>query len=134
MQSVRCLRGKRVTDWDLVIPQIASAIRSTVNRSTGYTPNKLMLGREVFKPVDLVFGLNQQYSKSSTVSDYVAELEERMRFSHQIARENLDGNIKINKRDYDKKVFQTKYEVGDLVYLRDDSVKKGISKKIETNF
>ena len=30
------------------------AIRSTVNRQTGFTPNFLMLGREVLQPIDLM--------------------------------------------------------------------------------
>ena len=33
---------------------IASAIRSSVNRHTGFTPNKMMLGREVMTPPGLL--------------------------------------------------------------------------------
>ena len=32
------------------------AIRATVNRSTGFTPNRMMLGREVMMPLDLMLG------------------------------------------------------------------------------
>ena len=32
------------------------AIRATVNRSTGFTPNGMMLGREVMMPLDLMSG------------------------------------------------------------------------------
>jgi len=32
------------------LPQLAGAMRASVNRSTGFTPNKLMLGREVTQP------------------------------------------------------------------------------------
>ena len=31
-------------------------IRTTVNRSTGFTPNRMMLGREVMMPLDLMLG------------------------------------------------------------------------------
>ena len=55
LQMIRCLRDKNIRNWDLYLPQLSGAIRATRNRSTGFTRNKLMLGREVFKPSDLVF-------------------------------------------------------------------------------
>jgi hypothetical protein len=39
-----------------LIPQLAGALRSSVNRSTGYTPNMMMLGREIGLPAELMFG------------------------------------------------------------------------------
>ena len=33
---------------------VGMAIRSTVNRQTGFTPNSLMLGRELLQPIDLM--------------------------------------------------------------------------------
>ena len=32
------------------------AIRATVNISTGFTPNRIMLGREVMMPLDMMLG------------------------------------------------------------------------------
>ena len=64
---LRCLRERNIRNWDVYLPQIAGAIRSTVNRSTGFTPNKLiMLGREVFKPVDAVFGVGRSNQNPKT--------------------------------------------------------------------
>ena len=42
--AVRCYIGKSQNQWDKHPSQIAGAIRSTVNQSTGFTANKLMLG------------------------------------------------------------------------------------------
>ena len=47
LQMLHCLREKNIHDWDTSLSQIAGAIRSTLNRSTGFTPNKLTLAREV---------------------------------------------------------------------------------------
>lgn len=55
LDGVRCFVDTLQNNWDRHLPQLASAIRSSVNRHTGYTPNKLMLGREVSVPTDLVF-------------------------------------------------------------------------------
>ena len=32
------------------------ALHASVNRNTGFTPNQLMLGRDVILPVDIVMG------------------------------------------------------------------------------
>ena len=58
LQMLRCLREKNIRGWDICLFQIAGAIRLTVNRSTGFTLNKLMLAREVNKPVDVISGVN----------------------------------------------------------------------------
>ena len=42
-------------DWDSALPYVMAAYRSSRNESTGYTPNNLMLGREVRTPMDIVF-------------------------------------------------------------------------------
>ena len=48
-----------IKDWDVYLPQIAEAMCATVSRSTGFTANKLMLGREVNKSADLLFGVDK---------------------------------------------------------------------------
>lgn len=44
MDAVRCFIGTHQKRWDIFLPQIAGALRASVNRSTGFTPNRLMLG------------------------------------------------------------------------------------------
>ena len=59
LQMIRCLLERNIKDWDVYLPQIAGAMRATVSRSTGFTANKLMLGREVNKSADLLFGVDK---------------------------------------------------------------------------
>ena len=42
--AIRRFIDTKQTNWDDYISLIASAIRSSVNRHTGFTPNKMMLG------------------------------------------------------------------------------------------
>ena len=79
LQMIRCLRDKNISDWDLYLPHISSAIRSTVNRSSGFAPNKLMLGREVHKPVHVLFCVDQANCCSRTMAEYVVFLEKPWR-------------------------------------------------------
>ena len=54
LQILRCFIRGQHEDWDLHLATVGMAIRSTVNRQTGFTPNFLMLGRKVLQPIDLM--------------------------------------------------------------------------------
>ena len=40
--------------WDDFVGILIRDIRATVNRSTSFTPNRMMLGRQVMMPLDLM--------------------------------------------------------------------------------
>ena len=88
-----------------------------------------MLGREVNKPVHVHFGMSSPVSGSG--SEYIKRLDFVMRETHRIARENLKGTLLHRKRDYDVKLKQESYEVGDFVYKLNNATKKGVSKKLQ---
>ena len=130
LQTIRCcLRGCQNT-WDEDLPLLASAVRSMVNRQTGYTANMLMLGREVTKPVDILFGIKDSLTTPPSMPAYVKQLEERLNRVHQTARENLQTVQARQKRDYDLKLAERTYERGDLVYKVKSSSKIGQSRKL----
>ncbi len=43
-------------EWDLMVPYAVMAYRATKDSSTGFTPNMMLFGREITKPIDLVAG------------------------------------------------------------------------------
>ena len=45
------------SDWDDHLPYVMAAYRATQHKSTGLTPNLLMLNREIDCPLDLMVGL-----------------------------------------------------------------------------
>ncbi|XP_062617287.1 uncharacterized protein LOC134278991 [Saccostrea cucullata] len=132
LQSIRCyLKNVRFQrQWDRHLQLIAGAIRATVNRQTGFTANKMMLGREILLPVDIMMGVGEN-QQPRVPSDYVEELEEVMSQVHTIARENLHGAQMRQKRTYDLQLHNHTYDVGDLVYMIDSSTKIGRSKKLQ---
>jgi transposase InsO family protein len=131
LQMLRCLRDKNIKNWDLYVPQLCGAIRSTLNRSTGFTPNKLMLGREVFKPCNLVFGVPNDDRLPRSPEVYVRDMEDILRQVHAVARENLQQSVSVNKRDYDLRIRQAQYDVGDFVYVLNNHPTPGISRKLQ---
>ena len=45
--KIRCYLGIMQTHWDNELSIIGMALRAIVNRTTGFTPNMMMLRREV---------------------------------------------------------------------------------------
>jgi len=43
-------------DWDNHLPIVMAAYRASPHGSTGYSPNRLFLGRETRMPLDLIIG------------------------------------------------------------------------------
>jgi hypothetical protein len=118
MDAVRCYIDKAQDRWDEHLAQIAGGLRSAVNRSTGFTANKLMLGREVNTPAHLIYPL-PLHAEEPYPDTYMADLQKSMLLAQETARSQLRTTEKRLKRDYDLKVRSHIYEVGDFVYLLD---------------
>jgi hypothetical protein len=124
MNAVRCYINKAQDRWDEYLAQIAGALRSAVNCSTGFTANKLMLGREVNTPAHLLYPPPPR-AEEQDMDVYVADLQKSMLLDHETARSQLRTTEKRLKRDYDLKIRSHTYEVGDFVNLLDTATVKG---------
>ena len=132
LQILRCFMVDHYTDWDIFMPLVASAIGSTVNRSTGFTPNYLMLGREVMQPLDLMLArISENKDGVDNTVDYVKQYQEAFQKAHEIARETLKQSQIRQKRDYDTRTKYRKYNVGDIVLRIRDAGVIGISRKLQ---
>ncbi len=74
-------------DWDLYLPLLTAAYRSTIHPATGYTPNMMMFGRAVHLPVDLLFPIPTMEIPENAV-EYVTQLRARLEKCY-----HLLGNI-----------------------------------------
>ncbi len=116
------------TDWDKYLPFVGMAYRSSVQASTGETPNMMMTGREVRLPVDLVVGAVPDEPGCAT--DYAEGLRERVRAIHERARHALKANMRRQKRNYDRLAHGPIYRVGQFVWLLTKYRKAGLTKKL----
>ena len=73
----------------------------------------MLLGREVTEPIELVAGLPLDHAK--THPQCVAQLRDILELAHQIAREVLSQSVEHAKKQYDKNVARTHYNVSDTV-------------------
>jgi len=98
------LLGRGQEEWDVVLPQVIRAYRSTPHTSTGETPNLLMLGRETRVPEHLTYHIPEQ---DYSIHEYASELVEKMRVAHEILREK---QWQVRQED---SVEPPLYQVGD---------------------
>jgi len=109
-----------------------AAIRASKSAQTGFTPNLMMLGREVFQPLDLILGTPKLSCEKRKVSQYIKELMETLNIAHDIARENLKTTQERQKRTYDLYNNHKSYNIGDVVYKLDQATKLGQSSKLKS--
>jgi hypothetical protein len=74
MQMVGCYIEKKNKLCDRDLPRLAMALHSMVNRQTGYTPNRLMLGRETVQPIHILLGTNQERMERFDLDSWIARL------------------------------------------------------------
>ncbi|VDI19598.1 Hypothetical predicted protein [Mytilus galloprovincialis] len=118
---IRCFIEKNCRNWDRDLPFLSMAMHSMVNRQTGFTPNQMMLGRETIQPVHLLLGMPQYGQNRMTPNVWVKHLVGRMQKIHEFARHSLHTSQLRQKRDYDLRVVEHKYQPGDLVYKEDST-------------
>ena len=116
-------------DWDIYLSYMDVALRATVNASTGFTPNMMMLGREVTLPLDLLAGATPWADPAPSVP-LVNQIQNQLRDVHHFARSQLQAELLKRKRLYDRQRLEVTYDVGDAVYLLNSTTKKGRSKKL----
>ena len=105
-------------------------IRSIINSQTDFTPNFLMLGREVLQPIDLMLHPGEEEDQGN-VGTYTARHQEAMRTGHREARQKLQQTQQRHKKDYDLHLEERKYFVCDAVYRFNRSIVLGQSKKLQ---
>ena len=120
-------------DWDLYLPLLTMAYYSSVDESTGFSPNEKMLGREALSPLNLV--IRQTGPSGNSTTEYAAKLSKQMEWIHQFARQHLKLSSDCKKRNYDHRpINQHQYHRGDAIWLYSPQKKKGICHKLMPHF
>lgn len=118
-------------DWDLYLDFLTMAYNSTPHESTGISPHKLVYGQEKRLPLEIITEpIDENTEEPQFASDYVQELEERLRKAHDYARQHLKISAERQKLLYNARVKPKNYEVGDLVWRNQKKNTPGLKLKI----
>ena len=120
-RTLNTMLGKVVSDsqrdWDDKLPAVMAAYRASPHEATGYSPNRLFLGREVRMPLDLVMGLPSHESQQDrSIDEFVQKTQEQMADAYDAARRHLGVAAQRRKDAYDIRVQQHDLKVGDWVW------------------
>ena len=119
-------------NWDEYLPYLMLAYRTSKHSSTQVTPCKMMFGRDVTLPVDLVEPIPEKYKVDRIEPcQYVKELEGKLSVVHEFARQKLKCASEIQKYYYDMKSFGSRFKVGDVILLYHPLKKIGITPKLQ---
>ncbi|KAL5015610.1 hypothetical protein ScPMuIL_007309, partial [Solemya velum] len=90
------------SDWDLHLPTVTMAYRSSIHETTGVTPNFMMLGREINTPLNIMVELPSDLPKTSV--EFVAKMQEKFQSSFDLVRNQVSTQQRRQKLNYDKKI------------------------------
>ena len=92
---IKTFVNKNVTNWDEYIDLLLAAYRSTPHPATGFSPNYMMLGREVNIPLNLMFRSHENITQNN--KDYISTIKSHFQNVYEIARENLKKTMQKDK-------------------------------------
>lgn len=114
--------------WDTHLQLFLMAYRTAEHRSTKTSPSKIIFGRNIRLPCDILFGVKPEAEQCLT--DYVVCLEKKMADIHNSARSSLKINSNNMKARYDKKSNSSGFQPNEQVWLFNPSRKKGTCSKL----
>ena len=115
-------------NWDDKLQFVMMAYRSTDHETTGVSPNRMMLGREISTPLDLIYEM-PSVIKPVPANQWVWELQENMENVHKFVRQYTGRSINRQKKYHDIKLYYEKLNINDKVYVYFPVKKIGNSSK-----
>ena len=120
------------SDWDTHIPYVMMSYRASEQETTGVSPNRMMFGREVMLPLDLLVAQPSLENEYVNAEAYASQAYSNMQKAFEVARNHIVGEQKRQKRLYDAKLKGNPYKAGDKVWLYRPLRKMGVSPKLQS--
>ena len=115
-------------EWDEALPATLLAMRTSVNRTTGFTPFYLEHGREARLPVDMIAG--PPPAKSDNLDRYTDKLWNQFSKAFSVVAERQNSYIMRQKELYRER--QHKINIHDLVWLYTDRANPSLNRKFQS--
>jgi len=126
--TLRAYAHDHPNNWDGTIPLALLPYRSAEHRATGETPFRMLAGREMRLPADVVFPRPEPLPQTTT--DFVRNLSQSLAETYDQARLRDQAQHKVQKDTYDKKSRGSPFVPGDMVWLLDKVIESGMPRKL----
>jgi len=123
LQMLGTLSDCGKSDWKSHIASLVHAHNVTIHKTTGYAPFYLMFGRHPKLAIDALLGLSSETDENVSKHEYVRKLKERLSRAYKKAEEFAKNANSGDKRRYDARAKATSLSVGDLVLVRNVSLR-----------
>jgi len=95
---------------------VLAAYRASPHSATGFSPNRLFLGRETQMPIDLVWGDPGGVDGTrKPLDEFVELMKNSTKSAYQLARKQLQVAAERRKTTYDIRMRKREFGVGDWV-------------------
>ena len=118
---------EKTDNWDLKLPLVLFAIRTSEHSTTGFSPFSLVYGREAKIPWDIAYG--PAPNTPMPREDWVAERKKHMSKVFQMVQEITKKKQMVQKKYFDSKLgkFQV-FEMGEAVMYCDPGTRSKVGK------
>ena len=127
-EAISSFLSSNQQDWDVYLPAIHFAYRTSPSVTTGDSPFYLLYGREPHLQPDV--SLLPATQLSASVNEHRARIVSQIETAQSIARLNIARAQQLMKLQYDKNSVDATFEVGQWVWIYMPKVKRGLSKKL----
>ena len=131
----KCLRAycmDKQEDWDIHLPGILMGLRMSCNSSSQYSPYQMLFGRVMRHPID--HALLPKDSLSKTTKQHLADIQQTLKITHEIAKQNQEDRQDKQKKYYDTNAKEPEFKIGDKVLVQNSVQEIGKSKKLSPKF
>ena len=116
------MEDRRIDDWSTVLPIVEYGIRSTVQKTTKYSPYQILFGRE--PKIDL-WGIANNINEMDVNTDaYMETLAKQIRTTHDIVKRNIENQNVQNQENYNRNKWNEVINVGDEVMIKNENRKR----------
>ena len=105
--------GKNRDDWDDLLTAVMMAYRSSVHESTGFSPYRLMFGKECTLPMDIGLPTEQLETTEEITSPYAIWVRDALEEAYEQVRLHSGQAVQRQKRLYDRRAVKRNFTVGD---------------------
>ena len=116
LNMLRTLENYQKADWKQHLSRLVHAYNCTKHTSTNVSPYFVMFGRQPRLPIDAL--VPERAEKQANVTEYVQKMREKLQEAYKLAAKNREVASGKQKAYYDKKVYGSCPEVGDLVLVK----------------